>query len=90
MFRRPQTGLANFDGEMGDLFGGETHSRNRWASGQMLRDRWQSHVGAALSRPVLVVDESALDCADHPPSRTAQRIVAFPSQEAHRHHQRLY
>jgi general secretion pathway protein A len=47
---RPQAGLADFYREMGELFG--------HAGAKMLRGRWQSHIDAALSRPVLIVDES--------------------------------
>ena len=55
---RPQAGLADFYREMGDLFGVELHPHNRWAGSKVLRDRWQTHIDAALSRPVLIVDEA--------------------------------
>jgi hypothetical protein len=55
---RPQAGLADFYREMGELFGVELHPHNRHAGAKMLRGRWQSHIDAALSRPVLIVDES--------------------------------
>jgi hypothetical protein len=55
---RPQAGLADFYREMGDLFGVELHPHNRWAGSKILRDRWQTHIDAALCRPVLVVDEA--------------------------------
>ena len=55
---RPQAGLADFYREMGDLFGVELAPHNRWAGAKVLRDRWQSHIDAALSRPVLIVDEA--------------------------------
>jgi hypothetical protein len=50
---RPQAGLADFYREMGDLFGVELAPHNRWAGAKVLRDRWQTHIDAALSRPVL-------------------------------------
>lgn len=53
---RPQAGLADFYREMGELFGVELHPHNRHAGAKMLRGRWQSHIDAALSRPVLIVD----------------------------------
>ena len=31
---------------------------NRWGGAKLLRDRWQTHIDAALSRPVLIVDEA--------------------------------
>jgi general secretion pathway protein A len=55
---RPQAGMADFYREMGELFGVELHPHNRHAGAKMLRGRWQSHIDAALSRPVLIVDES--------------------------------
>lgn len=55
---RPQAGLADFYREMGDLFGAELHPHNRWAGAKVLRDRWQTHIDAALSRPVLIIDEA--------------------------------
>ena len=43
---------------MGDLFGVELSPHNRWAGAKVLRDRWQAHIDAALSRPVLIADEA--------------------------------
>ena len=55
---RPQAGLADFYREMGDLFGVELHPHNRWAGSKILRDRWQTHIDSALSRPLLLIDEA--------------------------------
>ena len=55
---RPQANLADFYREMGDLFGVELRPHNRWAGAKVLRERWQTHIDAALARPVLVVDEA--------------------------------
>ena len=55
---RPQAGLTDFYREMGDLFGVELRPANRWGGAKLLRDRWQTHIDAALSRPILIVDES--------------------------------
>src|SRR5260370_38384901 len=55
---RPQASLADFYREMGDLFGVELAPHNRWAGAKVLRDRWQTHIDAALSRPVLIIDEA--------------------------------
>ncbi len=54
---RPQAGLADFYREMGELFGVELHPHNRWGGSKVLRDRWQTHIDASFSRPVLIVDE---------------------------------
>jgi general secretion pathway protein A len=55
---RPQAGLADFYREMGELFGVPLHPHNRWGGAKLLRERWQSHIDASLSRPVLIVDEA--------------------------------
>jgi general secretion pathway protein A len=55
---RPQAGLSDFYREMGELFGVELAPHNRWAGAKVLRDRWQTHIDAALSRPVLIIDEA--------------------------------
>jgi type II secretory pathway predicted ATPase ExeA len=55
---RPQANLADFYREMGDLFGVALRPHNRWAGAKVLRERWQTHIDAALSRPVLIVDEA--------------------------------
>ena len=55
---RPQAGLADFYREMGELFGVVLHPHNRWAGAKVLRERWQTHIDAAFSRPVLIVDEA--------------------------------
>jgi type II secretory pathway predicted ATPase ExeA len=54
----PQSNLADFYREMGDLFGVPLKPHNRWGGFRALRDRWQSHIETALSRPVLLVDEA--------------------------------
>lgn len=54
---RPQARLADFYREMGELFGVELHPHNRWGGAKLLRERWQSHIDASLSRPVLIIDE---------------------------------
>ncbi len=55
---RPQAGLADFYRELGELFGVELHPHNRWGGAKLLRERWQSHIDAALCRPVLIIDEA--------------------------------
>ena len=58
IFSRPQAGLSDFYRELGDLFGVALRPNNRWAGSKVLRERWQSHIDASLSRPVLIVDEA--------------------------------
>lgn len=55
---RPQASIADFYRELGDLFGVELHPHNRWGGTKILRERWQSHIDSALTRPVLIVDEA--------------------------------
>jgi type II secretory pathway predicted ATPase ExeA len=55
---RPQSGVGDFYRELGDLFGVPLAPHNRWAGAKALREKWQVHIDAALSRPVLVVDEA--------------------------------
>jgi type II secretory pathway predicted ATPase ExeA len=55
---RPQSGIPDFYRELGDLFGVQLSPHNRWAGARVLRERWQSHIEAALLRPVLLVDEA--------------------------------
>jgi general secretion pathway protein A len=55
---RPQAGIVDFYREMGDLFGVALRPNNRWGGAKLLRERWQTHIDASLSRPVLVVDEA--------------------------------
>jgi len=54
----PQSGLADFYREMGDLFGVELRPHNRWAGFRVLREKWISHIGNTMMRPVLLVDEA--------------------------------
>lgn len=60
---RPQAGLTDFYREMGELFGVELRPTNRWGGAKLLRERWQTHIDAALSRPILIVDEAQEMCA---------------------------
>jgi type II secretory pathway predicted ATPase ExeA len=55
---RPHLSVADFYRELGDLFGVQLSPHNRWAGAKLLRERWQSHIDAALVRPVLIVDEA--------------------------------
>lgn len=55
---RPHGSVADFYRELGDLYAVELRPHNRWAGARTLRQRWQSHIDAALFHPVLVVDEA--------------------------------
>jgi len=55
---RPQSGVADFYRELGELFGVALSPHNRWAGAKVLRSRWQAHIEQALLRPVLLIDEA--------------------------------
>ena len=56
--QRPQSGVADFYREMGELFGVALKPHNRWAGFRSLRDKWIAHIEGSLMRPVLLVDEA--------------------------------
>jgi len=55
---KPHASVSDFYRELGDLFGVQLSPHNRWAGAKVLRERWQTHIDAALVRPVLVADEA--------------------------------
>jgi type II secretory pathway predicted ATPase ExeA len=54
----PQSNLADFYREMGELFAVPLRPHNRWGGFKALRDRWQAHIESTLSRPLLLIDEA--------------------------------
>lgn len=54
----PQSNLADFYREMGELFGVPLKPHNRWGGFKALRERWKSHIESTLIRPVLLIDEA--------------------------------
>ncbi len=54
----PQSNLADFYRELGDLFGVSLRPHNRWAGFRALRERWVAHIESTLMRAVLLVDEA--------------------------------
>jgi len=55
---RPQSSLADFHRELGDLYGVPLKPHNRWARACSLRQRWHEHAESVLYRSVLLVDEA--------------------------------
>jgi type II secretory pathway predicted ATPase ExeA len=53
----PQSSLADFYREMGEVFGVSLKPHNRWGGFKALRERWQTHLDSTLLRPVLLIDE---------------------------------
>ena len=54
----PQSNLADFYREMGDVFGVALQPHNRWAGFRVLRERWLAHIDSTLIRPILLIDEA--------------------------------
>jgi general secretion pathway protein A len=54
----PQSNLADFYRELGELFGVALKPHNRWAGFKALRQCWQAYIESTLSRPVLLIDEA--------------------------------
>lgn len=54
----PQSHLADFYRELGELFGVALQPHNRWAGFKTLRDRWLAHLDHTRLRPVLLIDEA--------------------------------
>ena len=54
----PQSNLADFYREMGDIFGVALQPHNRWSGFRVLRERWLTHIDTTLIRPILLVDEA--------------------------------
>jgi general secretion pathway protein A len=54
----PQSNLADFYREMGELFGVPLKPHNRWGGFKALRERWTSHIESTLIRPILLIDEA--------------------------------
>ena len=54
----PQSNVADFYREMGELFGVQLKPHNRWGGFKALRERWIAHIDSTLVRPVLLIDEA--------------------------------
>lgn len=54
----PQSNVADFYREMGDIFGVQLKPHNRWGGFKALRERWLAHLDSTLMRPILLIDEA--------------------------------
>jgi len=54
----PQSNLADFYREMGELFAVGLKPHNRWGGFKSLRERWLAHLEGTRLRPVLLIDEA--------------------------------
>jgi type II secretory pathway predicted ATPase ExeA len=58
VMQRPQSQLADFYREMGELFAVSLTPLNRYGGFKSLRARWKAHCQSTLRRPVLLIDEA--------------------------------
>jgi len=58
VMQRPQSSVADFYRELGDLFGVNLSPANRYGGFKALRQRWRDHVKNTLYKPVLLIDEA--------------------------------
>ena len=54
----PQSHLADFYRELGDIFGVTLQPHNRWHGFKTLRQRWLTHLEQTRLRPILLIDEA--------------------------------
>ena len=54
----PQSNLADFYREMGDVFAVPLRPHNRWGGFKVLRERWIAHLQSTRRRAVLLIDEA--------------------------------
>ena len=58
VMERPQSRIADFYRELGDLFGVQLNPANRYGGFKALRTRWRAHCETTLLRPLLLIDEA--------------------------------
>lgn len=54
----PQSNLADFYREMGEVFAVPLKPHNRWGGFKVLRERWTEHLRSTRRRAVLLIDEA--------------------------------
>src|SRR5207244_12302859 len=58
VLERPQSKIADFYRELGDIFSVKLTPSNRWGGFRTLRERWKAHLASSRIKPVLLVDEA--------------------------------
>ena len=58
VLNHPQSNLADFYRELGEVFGLALKPSNRWAGFKVLRERWLAHLEATHRRTILLIDEA--------------------------------
>ncbi|HUQ23948.1 MAG TPA: AAA family ATPase, partial [Gaiellaceae bacterium] len=56
--QHPQSSIADFYRELGELFGVPLRPHNRWAGFRDLRARFVAHIEGTTMRPLLLIDEA--------------------------------
>ncbi len=64
VIQRPQSKIADFYREIGEIFEVNLAPHNRWCGFKALREKWKAHLETCLARPVLIVDEAQEAPAD--------------------------
>jgi general secretion pathway protein A len=58
VLNHPQSNVADFYRELGEVFGVSLKPHNRWGGFKSLRERWLTHLEGTRLRPVLIIDEA--------------------------------
>lgn len=58
VLERPQSKIADFYRELGDIFSVKLTPSNRWGGFRTLRERWKAHLASSRIKPVLLIDEA--------------------------------
>ena len=58
IINHPQSNLADFYREMGEVFSVPLRPHNRWGGFKVLRERWIAHLESTRRRAVLLIDEA--------------------------------
>ena len=58
VIHHPQSNIADFYREMGDIFGVALRPHNRWGGFKILREAWLAHVQTTRRRALLLIDEA--------------------------------
>lgn len=58
VINHPQSNLADFYRELGEVFGVALRPSNRWAGFKVLRERWHAHLQATRRRTIILIDEA--------------------------------
>lgn len=56
--QKPQSNVADFYRELGEIFGVPLKPHNRWAGFKELRSRFCAHIEGTTTRPVVIIDEA--------------------------------